>query len=170
MQEPRHLDTLDRSLIAYLRENARHSATYLAKKLNVARSTVHERIARLERDGVIVGYTTVVRRDPSEEVSQAILFAAVEQRRVERAVHRLEFFHEVKSCASICGEFDLFCLLEAPRLEDLDVVLDEITQIPEITRVSSTVIYASKFDRVALPALVAAQQSRAVGRLVQQSA
>ncbi len=170
MQEPRHLDALDRSLIAYLRENARHSATDLAKKLSVARSTVHERIARLERDGVIVGYTTVVRRDPTEELTQAILFAAVEQRRIERAVHRLEFFHEVKSCASICGEFDLFCLLEAPRLEDLDVVLDEISQIPEITRIASTVIYANKFDRIALPAVVAAQQKREVGRLVAQEA
>ncbi len=170
MHEPRHLDTLDRSLISFLRENARHSATYLAKKLQVARSTVHERIAKLENDGVIVGYTTVVRRDPAEEVTQAILFAAVEQRRVERAVHRLEFFHEVKSCASICGEFDLFCLLEAPRLEDLDVVLDEISQIPEITRISSTVIYANKFDRVALPAVVTAQQHRDVGRLVAQEA
>lgn len=74
-------DDLDRRLLALLQANARLPTAGLAKKLNVARTTVHERIARLERDGVIRGYTVVLDRDPGEEHTQALVLLEVEQRR-----------------------------------------------------------------------------------------
>ena len=40
-----------------LRANAREPTASLARKLGLARSTVQERIARLEREGTIRGYT-----------------------------------------------------------------------------------------------------------------
>ena len=51
------MDTIDRELIALLRDNARTPVLTLAKKLKVARATVHNRITRLEEQGVIIGYT-----------------------------------------------------------------------------------------------------------------
>ncbi|CAN5215992.1 hypothetical protein BH09PSE6_BH09PSE6_16930 [soil metagenome] len=54
---PALTDPLDRSLVTLLQANARESATALARKLGVARTTVVARIARLERERVIVGYT-----------------------------------------------------------------------------------------------------------------
>jgi len=53
----------DLELIAPLRDNARLSVVDLARKLKVARSTVQNRIARLERDGVILGYTVKLSPD-----------------------------------------------------------------------------------------------------------
>lgn len=50
-------DALDRQLIALLQMNARMPTAEIARRLGVARSTVHERIARLERERVIAGYT-----------------------------------------------------------------------------------------------------------------
>src|SRR5262249_10510274 len=47
----------DARLLALLRANAREPTASLARKLNLARSTVQERIARLEREGTIKGYT-----------------------------------------------------------------------------------------------------------------
>ena len=54
------MDAKDRSLIALLRANARESTASLARKLGVARSTVQERLTRLEKDGTIAGYTVRV--------------------------------------------------------------------------------------------------------------
>ena len=58
------MDDLDRKLIGLLRENARMPAASLAKALKVARGTVQNRLAKLERDGIIAGYTMRCRKGP----------------------------------------------------------------------------------------------------------
>ena len=50
-------DRLDRDLITLLQANARESTANLARKLGIARTTVVARLARLEADGLIAGYT-----------------------------------------------------------------------------------------------------------------
>ena len=47
----------DAKLIDLLRANAREPTASLARKLGLARSTVQERLARLEREGIVKGYT-----------------------------------------------------------------------------------------------------------------
>ena len=47
----------DSKLLSLLKANAREPTASLARKLGLARSTVQERIARLERSGTIAGYT-----------------------------------------------------------------------------------------------------------------
>ena len=47
----------DRALIDLLRANSRESVSELARQLGLSRSTVKDRIARLEKSGVITGYT-----------------------------------------------------------------------------------------------------------------
>ena len=51
------MDDLDRSLLSLLRANAREAAASLAKKLKISRGTVQNRIAAMEKRGVIQGFT-----------------------------------------------------------------------------------------------------------------
>ena len=55
----------DHALLTLLKANARESTSSLARKLGVARSTVQERIRRLEQTGVIAGYTCLLYTSPS---------------------------------------------------------------------------------------------------------
>ena len=64
-------DELDRKIIRELQRNARESTTNIAARLNVARSTVHERISRMEKQGTISGYSVVLSRNPSVENVQS---------------------------------------------------------------------------------------------------
>ena len=57
-------DALDRRIIRELQRNARATTSNIAERLEVARSTVHERIARMEKDGTIAGYSVVLNRTP----------------------------------------------------------------------------------------------------------
>jgi DNA-binding Lrp family transcriptional regulator len=140
-------DDLDRQLIAMLQSNARQSTMTLAKKLHLARSTVHERIRRLERDGIIRGYSVQLGQDPFVDHTQAAALLSLSQRQQAQVVSRLRALPEVKLCASISADADLFLLLEAPRLEDLDALIEEITGIPGVERCRSFVLLANKFDR-----------------------
>lgn len=140
-------DDLDRQLIAMLQTNARQSTMALAKKLRLSRSAVYERIRRLERDGIIRGYCVQLGQDPFAGHAQAAALLSLSQRLQAQVVGRLERLPEIKLCASISADADLFLLLEAPRLEDLDALMEEIARIPGVERCRSFVLLASKFDR-----------------------
>jgi len=140
-------DDLDRRIVRELQANARQSTTTIAAKLNVARSTVHERIARLERDEIITGYSVVLSRNPSEANVEALIQLSVKQQETRRVLQKLETYAEIKLCLSINGEYDLFLSAEAPHIEDLDVLIDEISQIPGVLRTQTSIVFGRKFDR-----------------------
>ena len=62
------LNKTDKKLISLLRVNARTSVSDLAKKIGVSRTTVQNRLDRLEQSGVIAGYTITLK--PEVEKSQ----------------------------------------------------------------------------------------------------
>src|SRR6266567_9532575 len=83
------MDDLDRKLIGLLRENARMPAATLAKSLKVARGTVQNRLAKLERDGIIAGYTIRLRPKIDEQGIVALMTIAVEGNRIEPVLRTL---------------------------------------------------------------------------------
>lgn len=140
-------DRLDRELIALLQADARRPIAGLAEALGVARSTVHDRLNRLEQDGVIRGYTVRLAEDPETRPAQAVVMLSVEQRQTRQVVQRLERYPEVVLCQAISGEFDLFLTVETPHLEDLDALLDELATVEGVVRSRSMIVLAAKFDR-----------------------
>ena len=140
-------DELDRRILRELQLNARQSTTTIAAKLNIARSTAHDRIARLENAGVIAAYSVVLNWDPSAEKVQALILLSIKQQQTRRVLHRLEGYAEIQLCLAINGEFDLFVSAEAPRVEDLDALIDEIAEIPGVLRTQTSIVMSRKFDR-----------------------
>ncbi len=141
------MDQLDRRIIAALQHNARDSTTLIASKLGVARTTVHERINRMEERGVIAGYSVVLRETVDAPRVQIIVLLEVQQKETTRIIKRLEAYPEVKLCLSINGEFDLLLSAEAPRIDDLDILVDELARIPGVLRTNTSVVFGRKIDR-----------------------
>ena len=140
-------DDLDRRIVRELQRNARESTSTIAARLGVARSTVHERMARMERDGTITGYSVVLSKNPAEERIEILMLLEIRQQETRKVLKRLESYTEVRLCLSINGEFDLFVSAEAPRIEDLDVFVDEVAEIPGIIRTNTFVVFGRKLDR-----------------------
>ncbi|KZL21049.1 Leucine-responsive regulatory protein [Pseudovibrio axinellae] len=140
-------DELDRKLIAILQGNAREPVSSIARRLDVARSTVQERIARLERKGIIIGYTAILGDQQDEKRVQALVMLSVAQQRSRELITQLESYPEIRSCLTISGEFDLCLIVEPDRLEELDAVLDEIAAIPGVERTRSSIVLTKKFER-----------------------
>ena len=67
------MDDIDRHLLALLRTNARTPVATLAKELNVARGTVQNRMSKLERAGVIAGYSVRLRPQVDEQRITALM-------------------------------------------------------------------------------------------------
>ncbi len=141
------MDQLDRRIIAALQHNARDSTTHIAAKLGVARTTVHERINRMQERGVIAGYSVILREAEDTPKVQVIVLLEVQQKETRRIINRLEAYPEVKLCLSINGDFDLLLSAEAPRIEDLDVLVDELAKIPGVLRTNTSVVFGRRIDR-----------------------
>ena len=140
-------DALDRKIIAALQANARQSTAKIAAQVGVARTTVHERIARMERKGTIKGYTVVLGDSDALPMVQVIVMLAVTQQDTPKIIQRLEDYPEIKLCLSVNGEYDLMLSVEAPRIEDLDVLVDELGLIPGVNRTKTHVVFGRRIDR-----------------------
>jgi DNA-binding Lrp family transcriptional regulator len=123
------MDDLDQKLIGLLRANARLPVATLAKQLQVARGTVQNRLARLERDGVIAGYTVRLRTTDESRRVVALMLVAVEGNRVEDVLWALRGDPAVSALHTTNGRWDIVAELRADTLEEFDRVLGRIRRI-----------------------------------------
>jgi DNA-binding Lrp family transcriptional regulator len=141
------IDDLDRRLLALLQANARASTAALARQLGVARTTVLARLTRLERDGVIVGYTVRLAPQESERTVQAHVGIVTDPKKARVVTQRLAAIPELRQLCSVSGEFDYIALLRADSTARLDALLDEIGEIDGVNRTTSSVVLALRVDR-----------------------
>ncbi|WP_405125292.1 Lrp/AsnC family transcriptional regulator [Ralstonia pseudosolanacearum] len=137
------LDDTDRELIGLLRDNARLSIVTLAKKLRVARATVQNRIAKLERDGVIVGYTVRLRPNVDTQRIRAITYIAVEGNRATEIRRRLTGHPNVVALHTTNGRWDLVAELRTDTLEAFDTVLNELRLIDGIANTEASILLST---------------------------
>ena len=139
------MDDIDRQLIGLLRANARATVASLAKALGVSRGTVQNRMARLERDGTIVGYT--VRLKPEDEPQQiaAFMTIAIEGNRAkeERVLRTLRGDPNVTALYTTNGRWDVVAGLRAGNLPDLEKVLNRIRQIDGIAQTETSLLLSA---------------------------
>lgn len=142
-------DALDRQLLTLLQANARESTANLARKLGVARTTVVARLARLEADGVVVGYTARLGSDAQDRGVQAFVGITVQPKAGREVIKRMTRLPELRQLASVSGEFDYMALLRAESTMRLDALLDEIGEIEGVIKTTSSVVLALRVDRSA---------------------
>ena len=127
------MDDLDHQLLAQLRTDARASVASLAKKLGVARGTVQNRMARLEADGTIVGYTVRLKPDVQDQQIRALMTIAVEGNQVDAVVKALRGEPNVASIHSTNGRWDLVAELRTDSLASFDRLLARISRMPGVS-------------------------------------
>ena len=141
------IDETDRALIAALRENARAPAAPLARRLKLSRTTVQSRLERLERGGVVTGYT--VRLSEAHERGQILAYVMITvapktSAGVIEVVRRLP---AVRLLQSVSGPFDLIAVVAAPSVAEVDRVIDAIGMLEGVDRTTSSIVMSTKFDR-----------------------
>lgn len=137
----------DERLLTLLKANAREPIASLARKLGVARTTVQERIRRLERQGVIAGYTVQLNEAFAANRIKALVAMSAEQRRAESVVRALKAIPGVTAVYSVSGIFDLIAVIVGNRIEDIDQTVDRVSAVPGIERTETSLVLSTKFER-----------------------
>lgn len=140
-------DPLDRELLALLQANARESAAVLARQLGTARTTVLARLKRLERDGVIAGYTVRLAQEVINQGLQAFVGLTVQPKAGREVEARLSRMPEVRQLCAVSGEFDYVVLLHADSALRMNTLLDDIRNLDGVVKTTTSVALAWKIDR-----------------------
>ena len=137
----------DRQLVELLRANARTSTAALARRLGVARSTVKARIARLEAEGVIAGYTVRLGQTPERPAITAHVLLEASAKRADALIRELRSLPAIRGLYAISGAFDYLAIVETPSTHDMDAILDRIGRIEGVARTQTHIALSVKFER-----------------------
>ena len=133
------MDSTDLQLIGLLRQDARASVATLAKKLAVSRGTVTNRIRKLEDEGVLVGYTVLLRPDAQTQRITAWMSITVEGNQTREVIAHLLGEPGVAGLHDTNGRWDLLAELRAPNLGELAAVLERVRLIKGIAGTETSI-------------------------------
>lgn len=133
------MDEVDHKLISLLRANARTSVATLAHRLGVSRGTVSNRIAKLEEQGIIVGYTVRLRPDVKSDQINAWMSIAVEGNQTRRVIAELLGEPAVAILHDTNGRWDLLAQLRAENLAEMSKALERIRLIKGISNTETSI-------------------------------
>lgn len=141
------INSQDQKLLLNLRQNARISVSDLARAMNLSRSTVQNRLTRLEATGVIRGYSVDLGTEYAANQVEAHVSIKVFQKLTARTNRALEAISQVSQLYSVSGEYDLIAIVQAQSLEQLSEVLDAIGNLEGVERTNSAVVLETRFRR-----------------------
>jgi Lrp/AsnC family leucine-responsive transcriptional regulator len=140
------LDDVDRKLVRLLHANGRLSQEQLAREVHLSRPAIHERIKRLEEEGVIRGYKAVL--DWSALGLPLIAFTQVkapgksrEAGKTIMQLHNPAAF--VEECHRVAGEWCMLLKIRAATPLDLEALLDQIHDIPGVQSTMTTTVLST---------------------------
>lgn len=141
------LDKLDRKILSILLSNGRESVADISRTISLSRTAVAERINRLEKTGIIKGYTAQIRKDATGVNQTCYLHIQCANGRKEDVISHLKEIPEIRSVSVVGGQLDLVALIEAPTLLVIHSLCNEIEAFEAINNTSMLVILHRPIDR-----------------------
>lgn len=138
------LDETDRALIAALRNDARMPLSSLASTLGIARATAKARLEKLQKEGVIQGFTVRLGSNAEAPAVRAISMLSIDGHVTDKVIRKLQGLPQVRSIHSTNGRWDLVLELETPTLEAFDRLLNELHQMGSVVGMETTLLLSRR--------------------------
>jgi Lrp/AsnC family leucine-responsive transcriptional regulator len=140
------VDAKDRKILRLLDQDARLTYAEIGRDVGLAPSSVHDRVRKLERAGVVRGYRADL--DLAEGGYPITAFVSLALRASSPAdiPAKVAEFALVESCYSVAGDNSYVLVVRAPTTKDLEGLLDALrAKLDVITR--STIVLSTPFER-----------------------
>ena len=139
------MDDRDLKILALLQRDARLGYADIGKKVGLAASSVHDRVRKLEKAGVIRGYRADIDHEQAGFPITAIVSLALRPGSPSDVPALISEFELVESCYSVAGDNSYALIVRAPTTKDLEELLDAMrAKLEVVTR--ATVVLSTPFE------------------------
>ena len=148
------LDDIDREIIRILQTDGRITNNQLAQRINLTTSPTLERVRRLERLGIIEGYSAKINAEAvgNDLIVFCLVSLALHQwQTVEEFSKEIQKVPEVLACYHITGDADfLLQVVVADTHEYQQILKEKLTQLPGIQKIHTSVVLSTLKEQSAL--------------------
>ena len=139
------MDKFDQGIIEALRDNARVSISHIAETVSLSRSSVSERIKKMEKSGIIRGYQVLLSESQKEGVT---VYFEIQHRRARCSdvIHLFKPIPEVITCHGITGDMDLLVLVKASSMQRIHEIREFLDMEEDIIKIKTHVVMSEWID------------------------
>lgn len=138
------MNTLDASIIALLKRNARMSVTQMSHELGVSRVTIDSHIKKMETSGVITGYTVTLGAEEFRHSVSGWIMINVLANEEEGVIDKMISMPEITRLYTTNGRWDLTAEIQTSTLEAFDTAISRLRQIPGIKDTDTSLLLSSR--------------------------
>lgn len=140
-EHPVLLDEKDYAILRLLQENAKITVREIAAGVHLSPTPVHERIKRMEDDGIIKQYVALVDHTKVKKGLMVICYVSLKEhnkRSGAKFIKTIHELHEVIECYNISGEFDFMLKVVAENMDAYyDFHVNKLSQIENMGHLQS---------------------------------
>lgn len=140
------MDHTDLAILRALEEDARLTYADIGGRVGLAPSSVHDRVRKLERSGVISGYKAEIDLVRVGLPITAFVSLALRPESPSNLPALIAEFPLVESCYSVAGDHSYVLTVRAPTTRALEEQLDALRGKLEVTT-RSVIVLSTPFER-----------------------
>lgn len=149
------LDKIDKAILNLLQADGRISNSELAKKVHLSPPATLARVKRLEQEGYIAGYVSILNRDKTGHDTVCFISVSLEHHQPDKL---RQFFETVKQlpqvqeCHHLTGESDYLLKVVLKNNREMeDFIANTLLPMPGMSRVHTSVVLKEIKSSTAIP-------------------
>ena len=146
------LDEIDKKIIKVLEDDARTSLRKISELVKVSLGTVSNRVKKMEKNGVIKGYSVILDPDQLGWELNVVIGLRIQKGRLIEIQEKIAKDPRVHGVYDVTGDFDSMVIARAKNRKDLDDLSKNVLSIDGVERsITHLVLNTVKEKTASLP-------------------
>ena len=134
------IDDIDRKILKRLQDDSRIAFRIIAEELEVSESTVFVRVKKLQENGVIKRFTTIIASEVVGKGLTAFILIKVNPKNYPTVLENLKKNDDIYEIFDVTGNYYTIVKVRTENREDLAKIIDEIGLIEGITSTETAIV------------------------------
>mgnify|MGYP000256369124 CR=1 FL=1 len=134
------IDSIDKTILNMLQENARTAFKRIAEKIGVSEATVFVRVRKLREKGIIKRFTALVSPELLGKNLTAFVLINTDPKKLEDVLTTLSQMDDVYEAYDVTGTYYAIVKIRTENREKLAEIIDQIGMIEGVTRTETAIV------------------------------